>query len=99
MSADGRYIVCWSGDPTLVPGDTNNSEDVFRIDTDTGTIIRVNLTSTGAQLARGDLRHPDDSRMSADGRFVVFDTPAAHVVANDTNHASDVFLRGPLPSP
>jgi hypothetical protein len=97
ISADGRYVACWSNEPNLVPGDRNKWDDVFRIDIRTSAIIRVDLTSTGAQLAPGDLRHPEDSRLSADGRFTVFDTPAADVVPDDTNHASDVFLRGPLP--
>jgi hypothetical protein len=37
VSADGRTVAFWSDDPTLVPGDTNGSLDLFLVDTTAGT--------------------------------------------------------------
>ena len=37
--------------------------------------------------------HPN---ISADGRFVTFDSPAGNIVVGDANQHRDVFLRGPL---
>jgi hypothetical protein len=34
--------------------------------------------------------------ISADGRFVVFNSTATNMVVNDTNAADDIFVRGPL---
>ena len=34
-----------------------------------------------------------DPRISADGRFVAFDSAASDLVANDTNGTNDVFVR------
>src|SRR5260221_13607403 len=50
---------------------------------------RVSLTATGGQ-ASGNSEAPS---ISADGRFVAFDSEAADIVPGDTNHRSDVFVR------
>jgi Tol biopolymer transport system component len=34
--------------------------------------------------------------ISADGRYVAFESDASDLVANDTNGVRDVFVRGPL---
>jgi hypothetical protein len=34
--------------------------------------------------------------ISADGRFVAFDSSAENIVMGDANQHRDVFLRGPL---
>jgi hypothetical protein len=34
--------------------------------------------------------------ISADGRFVAFDSSAGNIVIGDANQHRDVFLRGPL---
>jgi hypothetical protein len=55
---------------------------------DWGSIERVSLTAAGGQAA-GASEWP---AISADGRFVVFHSSAANIVANDTNGVQDVFL-------
>jgi len=75
----------------LVPGETGAFADVFvRRDVLSGspTTTRVSLSSTGAQLAAGSFR----PSISADGRFVSFDTTAA-AVPEDTNNLFDVYIR------
>jgi hypothetical protein len=49
----------------------------------------VSLDSAGAQ-GNGQSQFPD---LSADGRYVVFDSIASNLVSGDTNGVSDVFVR------
>jgi Tol biopolymer transport system component len=89
MSSDGRYVALWSGASDLVPGDTNGAPDVFVHDRVTGITKRVSLSSSDAQgnLSSG---HP---ALSADGRYVAFDSTATNLVPGDTNGFVDVFVR------
>jgi Tol biopolymer transport system component len=89
ISADGRYVVFWSYTSNLVFGDTNNCADVFVRDRQTHTTIRVSLDSSGLQ-GDGDSLNPV---ISADGRFVAFESHATNLVPGDTNMAEDVFVR------
>ena len=89
ISADGRYVAFTSVASNLVPGDTNNSNDVFVRDRRTGTTSRVSVTSTGAQASTDSYF----SKISADGRYVAFSSPATNLVPDDTNQAWDVFVR------
>jgi Tol biopolymer transport system component len=88
MSADGRYVVFTSEASNLVPGDTNKATDVFVHDLQTGQTTRVSVSSSGAQ-AHG---FSGDGRISADGRFVVFDSYARNLVPHDRNGGQDVFV-------
>ena len=60
ISRDGRYVAFFSGAEdlaasSLVGGvDNNNLDDIFRKDLQTGTIIRVSLSTAGAQTAPWD---------------------------------------------
>ena len=73
----------------LVPGDTNGVYDVFLRDLQTGATERASLAATGDQ-ADGDSSTPS---LSADGRFVAFQSYAANLVSGDTNGNYDVFVR------
>ena len=53
---------------------------------------RVDVSTTGRQ---GNAAGEDPS-ISADGRFVAFDSQSRNLVPNDTNGHTDVFIRGPL---
>ena len=89
ISADGRYVAFRSFATNLVPGGTNGSEDVFVRDLRSGTTRRVSVAPGGRQ-ANGESFTP---AISADGRYVAFDSSASNLVPGDTNHASDVFVR------
>ena len=88
-SADGRYVVFYGSATNLVPGDTNGSEDVFVRDRLTGRTTRVSVGANGVQGNGGSWR----PAMSADGRFIAFNSEATNLVPNDTNGAIDVFVR------
>jgi Tol biopolymer transport system component len=89
ISADGRYVAFDSYAADLVPGDTNGSNDVFVHDRQTGTTERVNVDSAGNQGDGGDSQ---GAAISADGRFVAFQSGATNLVPGDTNGNFDVFV-------
>jgi Tol biopolymer transport system component len=89
ISANGRYVVFQSDAPNLVAGDTNRVSDVFLHDRVTGTTTRVSVSSSGRQ-ANGPSGF---STISADGRYVAFQSEARNLVRGDTNHLTDVFVR------
>ena len=88
VAGNGRYVVFASDATNLVAGDTNNSRDIFVRDLQLNTTVRVSVSSSGVQGNEGS----DRPWISADGRFVVFDSTASTLVSGDTNNAMDVFL-------
>lgn len=89
ISGDGRYIVFISHADNLVTGDTNNEVDVFVHDQQTGHTSRVSVASDGAEADFGGGGFPS---ISADGRYVAFNSMATNLVNGDTNNESDVFV-------
>jgi len=90
LSADGRFVAFSSYASDLVANDTNGVCDVFVHDRATGATERVSVDSAGAQALHGDSAW---SRISDDGRYVVYQSWASNLVANDTNQYLDVFVR------
>jgi Tol biopolymer transport system component len=89
ISADGRYVAFWSEASDLVAVDTNNRPDVFVRDMQTGTTELVSVDASGNQA-----NDPSRSRsISADGRFVAFESKATNLVPGDTNRSYDAFVR------
>src|SRR5438552_5705991 len=88
LSADGRFIAFVSFATNLVAGDTNGATDVFVHDRLTGTTERVSVASGGTEGNDASLGFA----LSADGRFVAFQSDATNLVAGDTNGATDVFV-------
>jgi len=88
ITADGRYVAFGSNASNLVVGDTNGTGDVFVRDRVTGATTRVSVATGGTQ-ANGDSSGP---AISADGRYVAFDSNASNLVAGDTNGCFDVFV-------
>jgi Tol biopolymer transport system component len=92
ISANGRYVAFYSDAANLVGLDTNGFGDVFVRDRLDRKTRRVSLTAGGSEL--NDLAY--DGSISADGRFVCFNSRATNLVNGDTNALEDVFIRGPL---
>ena len=99
ISSDGRYVSVVSDAPNPVPGDTNGRRDIFRFDLQTHTVLRIDLTAAGMQIPVGVPRIIDGAGeyLSEDGTKVAFASRSGRIVAGDTNHAVDVFVRGPIP--
>jgi Tol biopolymer transport system component len=89
VSADGSLVAFWSSSSKLVPGDTNATADVFVHDFGSGVTSRVSTASAGSQ-ANDYSQRP---RISADGRYVVFESVATDLTADDDNNSSDVFVK------
>src|SRR5947207_7980736 len=88
LSADGRFVAFHSAATDLVAGDTNGTTDVFVHDRQTGITERVSVASDGTEGNKAS-SYP---ALSADGRFVAFDSDATNLVAGDTNGTTDVFV-------
>jgi Tol biopolymer transport system component len=89
LSADGRYVAFFSEASNLVPGDTNSTRDVFVRDRQSGVTERVSVDSSGVE-GNGESRY---SSISADGRFVAFESNSSNLVPGDTSGGKDVFVR------
>lgn len=86
VSADGRFVVFASENTDLIDDDTNGVADIFLLDRNDGSVVRI----------EGDDGQPDATssfpRISADGRWIVYVSQASNLVANEDNGFSDVFL-------
>ncbi len=97
ITPDGRYVAFSSTATNLIVGDTNNVFDVFVRDTVLDVTRRVSVDSQdyqGNSTSQG-------SSISADGRFVVFQSSASNLVTGDTNGGTfnlefDVFVHDSL---
>jgi Tol biopolymer transport system component len=96
-SDNGRYVAFGSLASNLVPGDTNNAEDIFLRDRQARSTVRVSVAISGAQ-ANGDSFAPV---VSPDGRRVFYESDASNLVGDyiDTNGVRDVFMTDLGPSP
>jgi len=88
ISADGRYVAFVSQAYNLVPDDTNASYDVFVHEPQTGETERVSVDPAGNQ-GNHDSGIPS---ISADGRYVAFQSCSSDLVPDDTNDLCDVFI-------
>jgi Tol biopolymer transport system component len=88
ISGDGRYVAFASNATNLVPGDTNGRTDVFVRDLLTSTTRLVSRSSAGARA--NDASYP--AVISANGRFVAYQSDATNLVPGDTNDRPDIFV-------
>jgi Quinohemoprotein amine dehydrogenase, alpha subunit domain III/WD40-like Beta Propeller Repeat len=94
ISADGRYIAFNSDASDLVVGDTNQSGDMFVHDRQTGTTIRASVDVFGRQVNfHGDQTLGLTTSLTADGRYVAFDSNAPALVPDDGDNLRDIFVR------
>ncbi len=89
ISGGGKFVAFTSSAPNLVPGDSNNVDDIFVHDLDNLTTIRASVSTSGKQADAGSAR----PSMSAEGDAVAFMSYSDLLVAGDTNGLNDVFVR------
>jgi len=92
VTPDGRLAVFESLATNLVPDDTNRQRDVFLHDRRTGQTVRVSVDSRGGQANN----FSQSGHISADGRYIVFESLASNLVPGDTNGVIDIFLHDRL---
>ena len=91
ISADGRYVAFQSLATNLVDGVPAGVEQVYVRDLRDATTTLVSR-ATGAQGAIGD-DSSSFASISADGRFVAFDSLAANLDPADADPEPDVYVR------
>lgn len=103
ISGDGRFVTFESNAINLDSRDTGaNNFDIFVHDRQTGQTRQVSVNSQGA-VATGESAQETsfggfsktgwstNAVISANGRYVVFQSGATNLVANDTNDRVDIF--------
>ena len=92
VSEDGRYVVWESNSDNLVSDDNNNATDIFVRDTQTNTTSRISVNAAGEE-GNGDSYYP---AISADGRYVVFDSDADNLVTGTIPAGARQIYRAPV---
>jgi hypothetical protein len=88
MSDDGASVAFVSGNQ-FVSADTNNGSDIYVKDTTDDSSIA--FASGGLEGASSN-GYSENCDISADGRFVAFDSYATNLVVDDRNEQMDVFV-------
>jgi len=89
VSADGRFVVFHGIATDLVSDDGNDTRsDVFLRDRLNKTTTLISVSSEGVQ---GDT-HSANADISADGRYIVFESFASNLVLDDNNEIVDIFV-------
>lgn len=88
ISAGGRYVAFQSKAANLVSGDDNSMYDIFVHDRREGVTELISRSTSGG-AANFESQRPS---LSADGRYVAFESWADDLVDEDTNSYSDVFV-------
>lgn len=89
ISADGKYIAYESTATNIVSGGLIGYSHVYLYNVSTGKTARVSVSSSGT-VGNGSSFYPS---ISADGRYVAFQSDATNLVTGDTNFRTDVFVR------
>ncbi len=88
LSEDGRWVAFQSAATNLVAGDANSFDDVFLRDLAAGATTRVSAAGNGADSDGASRK----ARLSADGRFIAYESLATNLDAGDTNPEWDVLV-------
>jgi Tol biopolymer transport system component len=91
ISLDGRYVVFTSYASNLAPNDNPHDNDVYVHDIINGQTARVSVAGDGTK-GNGDASSYSGPAISADGRYIAFQSDATNLVADDNNGWPDVFV-------
>ena len=86
ISDDGRFVAFRSNASNLVDDDRNQRFDIFVHDRQAGQTVRVG--QPGSSESNG---HSYQPAISGNGQWIVFESDATNLIANDTNQARDIF--------
>src|SRR6266542_2664263 len=91
ISADGNFVLFTSQAGNLVTNDRNGPFlDVFLRNMTNDQTVLVSVTPDGLSSGNGSSTAVG---ISTNNRYVLFESRASNLVPNDTNNASDIFLR------
>jgi Tol biopolymer transport system component len=89
LSADGRFVAFRSAGFNLDPADTEVFQDIYVHDRQLGTTTLMSKNSFGVDGGGGPCGSP---AISADGRYVAFESDSIHLVDDDSNGMTDIFV-------
>ena len=92
LSEDGRFVVFESLASNLVSGDTNGVIDVFGHDRQTKITTRVSVATGGLQANNASV----NPTVSADGRYVLFESFATNLMPEKTDEPKHAFVHDRL---
>lgn len=94
LSGDGLWVAFQSQAPDLlaVPP-TPGFDSIYVFSVASGTVELDSVNSQGIAAEGADSRNPS---LSADGRYMAFESTASNLVPGDTNGADDIFLHDRL---
>jgi hypothetical protein len=87
ISPDGRFVAFTSWADNLVPGDTDRREEILVRDRLRRTTVRL-----GAAAWAPSALGPRDRDVSADGRWIAFQSDSPGLAPGDTNGVQDVLV-------
>ncbi|MBN1370592.1 MAG: hypothetical protein JW987_01430, partial [Anaerolineaceae bacterium] len=88
ISANGRYVAFSSYADLINPDNPEmTSPHIYVRDLTSGVTTRISVDS-GSNLGNAESSHP---ALSAEGRYLAFQSVATNLVSGDTNAASDIF--------
>jgi len=88
ITADGATVVFESLASNLVPGDNNNTSDIFLRDLTAQTTTRISVASDGGDANDASFR----PAISGDGAFIAFCSRATNLVQTGSSRAASAFL-------
>jgi Tol biopolymer transport system component len=92
ISGNGQFVAFASSSTNLVDNDENDATDIFVRDLVSGTTERLSVSTGGEEGNAGSSSLGSPPSISADGRFVAFESSAANLVDDDTNDSDDIFV-------
>ncbi|HWH67862.1 MAG TPA: hypothetical protein VNT26_00635, partial [Candidatus Sulfotelmatobacter sp.] len=91
LDASGRYVAFLSSAANMVTNTVVGDFHLYLRDVDSGTTALIDAEPNGVGSAA--MSPATLPRLSADARFVAFESTDANLVANDRNRDADVFVR------
>ncbi|WP_455200623.1 TolB family protein [Kaarinaea lacus] len=89
ISDNGAVVIFSSSATNLVDDDSNQVADIFRFDMISASLDRISINQDSEE-GNNDSDAPD---VSADGRYIVFESNATNLVSDmDSNNSTDIFL-------
>ena len=90
LSDDGKVLVFYTEVPGFDPADSDRLADVFAWNLETNTTTLVSRASGSGPKGNGHSTWPS---VSANGRYVAFDSRAKNLAPGDKDRGYDVFVR------
>lgn len=96
QSPDGRYVVFTSDARDLAPGNSRGAKHVYLLDRSTGVFEQIDVSTAGESANVSSPYYDAEPQVSADGRYVLFSSPATNLVSGEAAGIQGPFIRDRL---